>query len=199
MFDWMVEFVRDTGYVGVFLLMLAENLFPPIPSELIMPLAGFNAARGELSLVGVIFAGTLGALAGAFFWYGIGRAFGYARVRWLTERFGRWMTMSPEDLDRARAVFDRHAGKAVFFGRLLPAIRTLISIPAGVSAMSPLAFAFWTTLGTVIWTTFLTVAGYLLESQYEAVSAYVDPVSNVVVVVIVLIYIYRVVTFRARP
>ncbi len=198
MFDFLKEFVQDSGYLGIFLLMLAENLFPPIPSEAIMPLAGFNAAEGHLTLWGVLASGTLGALAGAYFWYVVGRVFGYARLRWLVERYGFIATVTPEELDRARALFERHARKAVFFGRLIPAVRSVISIPAGVAAMPTLTFLFWTLIGTVIWTSFLTFAGYVLHSQFEYVVGWINPVSNAVAVAVVALYLYRLVTGRGR-
>jgi membrane protein DedA with SNARE-associated domain len=196
MFDWITGLVQQTGYWGVFLLMLAENIFPPIPSELIMPLAGFTAARGELNIVYVLIAGTAGSLLGAIAWYYIGRALGLRRVRRLSERHGRWLTLTPDEVDQADRWFRRHGGKAVFFGRLVPAVRTLISVPAGVTRMPLPAFLAWTTVGTALWTALLAGAGYLLESQYERVADYVNPVSNVVFAVLALGYLYRLVTFR---
>ena len=199
MFDWVIKLVGDTGYAGIALLMLAENLFPPIPSELIMPLAGFTAARGELSFLGIVLAGTAGSLAGALFWYEVGRRVGIARLRHWAGRHGRWFTMSPDELDQAVAWFRRHAGPSVLMGRLVPAVRTLISVPAGVSGMQMPAFLAWTTIGTVLWTSFLAGLGYLLEGGYERVADWVNPVSNVVVAALVLVYLYRVVTFRPQP
>ncbi|MFZ1426561.1 MAG: DedA family protein [Geminicoccaceae bacterium] len=196
MFDWITALIAHTGYFGIALLMLAENVFPPIPSELIMPLAGFTAARGELSLAGVLVAGTAGSLAGALVWYEIGRRVGLRRLRRWADRHGRWLTMSPEDLDQAVDWFRRHAGAAVLIGRLIPAVRTLISVPAGVAEMRLPSFLAWTTGGTALWTTLLVAAGYLLEGGYEQVSAWVNPVSNVIVGLIVLGYAYRVATFR---
>src|SRR3546814_5794331 len=129
MFDWIVAAIERTGYLGIALLMLAENLFPPIPSELIMPLAGFTAAQGNLSFPLLVAAGTTGSLLGAVFWYIIGRWLGCDRLKRWADRHGRWMTMSPEDVDKAAEWFGRHAGKAVLFGRLVPAVRTLLSVP----------------------------------------------------------------------
>ena len=196
MFDWITALVSQTGYAGIALLMLAENVFPPIPSELIMPLAGFTAARGELSLVGVIVSGMLGSVAGALVWYEIGRRVGVERLRRLAARHGRWLTMAPEDLDRSVAWFRRHAGLAVLAGRLMPAVRSLISVPAGVAAMRLPVFLAWTTLGTAMWTAVLAVAGYLLEAGYAQVAEWLNPVTSVIVAAIVLGYAYRVATFR---
>jgi membrane protein DedA with SNARE-associated domain len=200
MFDWITGFVARSGYLGVFLLMLAENVVPPIPSELIMPLAGFTAAQGKLSIVLVAVAGTAGSILGALLWYYAGRWLGADRLKRLAARHGRWLTVHPDDVDRARAWFDRHGRKAIFFGRLVPAVRTLISVPAGISGMPLPSFLAWTALGSGIWTGLLAAAGYVLQSQYRLVADYLNPVSTIVVVLMVAWYLYRVVTFRAdRP
>jgi membrane protein DedA with SNARE-associated domain len=196
MFDWITGFVVRSGYVGVFLLMLAENVVPPIPSELIMPLAGFTAARGQLSLIPVILAGTAGSLLGAVLWYIVGKRLGLERLKHLAARHGRWLTLSPDDVDRADDWFRRHGARAVFFGRLIPTVRTLISVPAGIAGMPLRSFLAWSTLGTGLWTALLAGAGYLLQSQYQRVSDYLNPVSTVIVVLIIGWYLYRVVTFR---
>ena len=149
--------------------MFAENVFPPIPSELIMPLAGFLAYQDQMNFVGVVIAGSIGSLAGTYLYYIIARKIGHDRVRHLLEKHGRWLTMSPEDLDRASDWFDRHGNLAVLMGRMVPAIRT------------------------VIWNTLLTGLGYALGSQYDLVADYMNPVSNVVIGALVLTYIYRVI------
>jgi membrane protein DedA with SNARE-associated domain len=198
MFDRITGLVEQTGYLGIALLMLAENVFPPIPSELIMPLAGFAAARGELGMAGVVAAGTAGALAGALFWYGLGRWVGLERLkRWAAEH-GRWLTVSPDDLDRAAAWFGRHGGAAVLVGRLVPAVRTLISVPAGVAGMALPRFLAYSAVGTALWTALLAAAGYLLGEQHQEVGAYLDPVSDAVLALLALGYLYRVATFRRR-
>ena len=198
MFDWITGFVDQTGYIGITLLMLAENVFPPIPSELIMPMGGFIAARGELSVVGVVIAGVIGSLLGALLWYYIGRWVGLERLKRWACKHGRWLTIAPEEVDRVAAWFDRHGGKAVLFGRLIPAVRTLISVPAGVAGMSLPKFLMYSAIGTALWTAVLTAAGYLLADQYHKVGEYIDPVSNVILSLIVLGYLWRVATFRRR-
>lgn len=198
MFDWITQFVETSGYVGIALLMLAENVFPPIPSEVVMPLSGFAAARGDLNLVLVIAAGSLGSLAGAFLWYGLGYWIGVEAVKRFAQKHGRWLTLAPKDVDKADRWFDKHGGKAVLLGRMVPAVRTLISFPAGVAAMSLVPFLLYTALGTVIWTTGLALAGYGLEKEYQAVAGYMKPVSNGVIAVMVIWYLYRVATFRKR-
>ena len=196
MFDKIVEIVSALGYVGVFLLMLLENIFPPIPSELIMPLAGFVAARGDLNFIAVILVGTAGSVVGALPWYYAGAKLGQKRMKHFAERWGHWLTLSPEDVDKASEWFDRHGKGAVFFGRLIPAVRTLISVPAGIAGMSMTKFLIYSTLGSLIWTALLALAGYLLESQYQKVSEYLNPVSTAIVVLMVLYYLYQLIRQR---
>ena len=198
MFDWISGVVDQMGYVGIAFLMFAENIFPPIPSELIMPLAGFNAARGDMTFVGVLVAGTVGAVAGATAWYWIGLKVGARRIRKLAARHGRWLTVSPEEFDTAQDWFDRHGGAAVFIGRLIPTVRTFISVPAGLLPMPLGRFLAYSTGGTLIWNAILTGAGYLLESQYERVQAWLNPISTAVVIIIAGIYLWRVATYRRR-
>ncbi len=202
MFDWITRMVEQTGYLGIAVLMLVENLFPPIPSELIMPLAGFTAARGELSLALVVLAGTAGSVAGALFWYYVGRWLGCERLKRLAARHGRWLTLGPGEIDDAANWFQRHCGASVFFGRLIPAVRTLISIPAGIAGMALVRFLIYSAAGTAIWSAFLAGSGYLLEDQHQKVAGWVNPVSNLVLGAVAVWYVYRVITFRpkeARP
>ncbi|MDT0681358.1 DedA family protein [Roseicyclus sp. F158] len=198
MFDWISSIINAVGSFGVAVLMFVENVFPPIPSELVMPLAGFNAARGDMSIVAVIIMGSLGSLAGAWLWYWIGQKIGMDRLKSLTRKHGRWLTISPDELDQANDWFARHGGEAVLIGRLIPTVRTFISVPAGVSGMPLPRFLAYSAVGTVAWTSLLAVAGYMLETQYERVSAWLNPVSTGVVVIIVAIYLYRVATYRRR-
>ncbi|WP_299648215.1 DedA family protein [uncultured Jannaschia sp.] len=193
MFEWITGVMAAGGYLAVAGLMLLENIFPPIPSEVVMPLAGFLAATGELSFLGVLVAGTVGSVAGATFWYWIGLKLGEDRLRRFTERHGRWLTISPEEVDRASDWFRRHGAWAILIGRILPGLRTLISVPAGVARMPLLPFLFYTTLGSVVWIAGLTVLGYLLEAQYERVAGWLDPVSWVVVGTLVAVYVWRLV------
>jgi membrane protein DedA with SNARE-associated domain len=199
MFDWITDFVKQSGYFGVALLMFTENLFPPIPSELIMPLAGFTSARGDLNIVLAVIAGAGGSLLGAVFWYYVGLWVGGHRLQVWAARHGRWLTLTPQEVDYACVWFNRHGGKAVFVGRLIPAVRTLISVPAGFARMPLLRFLISSTLGTVLWAALLAGAGYLLESQYWKVAEWMNPVANAVIGLLVLWYLYRVVTFRREP
>ncbi|WP_375263198.1 DedA family protein [Palleronia sp.] len=148
MFDWISGIIKQVGYPGIAFLMFAENVFSTIPSELIMPLTGFNAARGEMNVFGVFSAGVIGALAGAHLWYWIAYRVKARRIRRLAARYGRWLTVSPNEFDEAQACFDRHGGTAVLFARLLPTVHTFILVPAGLGPMNPVRFIIFTTAGT---------------------------------------------------
>ncbi|WMS41912.1 DedA family protein [Acuticoccus sp. MNP-M23] len=198
MFDWISALVHQGGYFGIAALMFLENVFPPIPSELIMPMAGFVAAEGGFNLWLAIAAGSLGSLASTLLWYEIGRRFGAERLKRMTFRWGRLLTMTPDEVDRAVDWFARHGGLAVLIGRLVPGVRTLISVPAGMARMPLSRFLAYSALGTVAWGGVLALAGYLLQSQYDRVAGWVNPAANVVVVTIVLIYLYRLATFDRR-
>lgn len=193
---WVIQTISDWGYIGIFMVMLAESLFPPIPSELIIPFAGFAAARGELDLFGVLATATIGAVVGMLPWYYAGRLFGLERVRWLADRFGRVMTLNAQEIDVAVGYFTRFGPIIVLVGRLMPIIRTLISIPAGLARMSLPVFLLASTSGALLWNTVLTLAGYVLHEHYELVEVVLDPLSYVVLALVVLIYLFRVITWK---
>ncbi|MBH9536712.1 DedA family protein [Novosphingopyxis sp. YJ-S2-01] len=197
MFEWITHLLDQLGYVGIALLMLLENVFPPIPSELIMPLAGFDAARGDMNVYLVILSGSIGSVAGALFWYVIGRWIGEDRLKRFASRHGRLLTLNASEIERVNRWFDKHNEKAVLLGRLVPAVRTLISVPAGIFEMSLGRFLIYSTIGTVGWTALLTFGGYMLGDRYELVQTWINPVSNIIVGVIVLAYLYRVMRWRA--
>jgi membrane protein DedA with SNARE-associated domain len=197
--DWVIRVVQRMGYWGIALLTLLENVFPPIPSEVIMPLAGFVSAQGRMSLGWAIAAGSCGSLLGATFWYFVGRKIGRDRLRWWVEAHGKWLTLRTEDIDRAQEWFGRHGGAAVFIGRLVPGLRTWISVPAGLNRMGFWPFALYSAAGTVVWTGFLTVAGYVLENKFEQVDKYVGPVSTALIVLIVVWYLWRLVRQGRQP
>ena len=196
MTDWIINTISQWGYVGIFFVMLAESIFPPIPSELIIPFAGFAAANGDLNFFGVIAAATVGAVVGMLPWYFAGRLFGLKRVRLLADRFGRWLTLNADEIDVAVAFFQRFGPVIVLFGRLMPIIRTLISVPAGLARMPLPVFLFASTAGALIWNTVLTSAGYLLHEHYELVEVILDPLTIIVLALVVVLYLYRLVTWR---
>jgi membrane protein DedA with SNARE-associated domain len=193
MADWVIDIIGRLGYFGVALLMLAENLFPPLPSELIMPFAGFLAARGELNPVLVVLAGAFGSLLGALPWYVLGRRVGADRLKQLAERHGRWIALTPDEIDRGRRLFETKGPMVLVFGRLVPALRTVVALPAGLVKMRPLSFLLWTSVGSTLWTSLLTLAGYLLESQYERIEKWMNPVSTGIFAIIAIWYVVRVI------
>ncbi len=198
MFEKIVDLIAGGGYWGIAALMALENIFPPIPSELIMPFAGFAAARGELTLGGVLLAGMLGSLAGAVPWYFAGRLIGHERLSHLADRHGRWLTMTAADIDKSLATFARHGRKLVLFGRMVPAIRTLISIPAGMAGMQFLPFLMFSAIGSFAWGALLATIGFMLEERYTVVAQYLDPLTKLIVASIVCTYAYRFATFESR-
>ena len=175
--DLIVDAVRTLGPLGVGLLMLLENLFPPLPSELIMPLAGYLSASGDVSLPLVLAAGTIGSLLGATFWYAIGRRVHREKVLDWVDANGRWLTVCSPDIERAERFFQRHGKSSVLLGRLVPVVRTLISLPAGLSRMPAVPFILFSAVGSAVWATALGFAGVLLGRQFPAVGRYVGWVS----------------------
>lgn len=196
MTDFIFRWIEDAGYLGVFALMLLETVFPPIPSEVIMPLAGVVASRGSMALPLVILAGTAGAMVGNLFWYAIAHWFGIKRLQPLIERYGRWLTLDWHEVERVHQLFAKHGGTIVFVGRMLPTLRSLISLPAGLLRMKLLPFLLWSTAGSAIWTAGLATAGWILGSQFERVETVLGPLSVAVIAAGALFYAYRVVTWR---
>jgi membrane protein DedA with SNARE-associated domain len=181
-----VEANPGSGYAAIFAAMFLENLFPPIPSELIMPLGGFYVQQGKLALLPVVLAGLLGTVIGALPWYGIGRLVNEERIEQWLARHGRWIGISPQELHRSRTWFNRHGTALVFWGRLVPGIRTLISVPAGIEMMPLAPFLIWTTAGSLIWTLLLTLAGLLMGESYSKVELWIEPVAKVIKVLLVV-------------
>jgi len=168
------------AYLVIAAAMFLENLFPPLPSELIMPLGGFLVHQGRLDLLPVLLSGLLGSVLGASFWYGVGRWLDEERLQsWLLFR-GRWFGLPPNLLPRSRRWFDRHGVLVVFWGRLIPGIRPFVSLPAGFKLMPAFTFLLWTTAGTGIWVVVLTLAGLALGSAYGQVSAWLGRFSLIV-------------------
>ncbi|HJN33083.1 MAG TPA: DedA family protein, partial [Prochlorococcus sp.] len=193
-----VEANQWMGYGAIFAAMFLENLFPPIPSELIMPLGGFYVQQGQLQFLPVVLAGLLGTLLGALPWYGIGRVINEKRLEVWLSRHGRWIGISPAELARSRRWFNRYGTALVFWGRLVPGIRTLISVPAGIELMPFGPFLIWTTAGSLIWTLLLTLAGLGLGEGYSNVELWIDPVSKVVKVGLVMAVLFALVWLGLR-
>jgi membrane protein DedA with SNARE-associated domain len=198
MSEWIINTMNSLGYGGIALLMFLENLFPPIPSELIMPLAGFTVAQGKMAMLPALGAGIFGTVLGAFPWYYLGKFIDEQRLEHLADKYGKWITVSSTDIKKANTWFTRHGSKAVFLGRLVPGIRTLISLPAGLNAMPLAPFVIYSTLGTTIWTCFLTFAGYKLGANYELVEEYIGPVSKIALVGLTIFFVLWLLRKRFR-
>lgn len=181
---WIRDVVEGLGPFGIAFLIVLENVFPPIPSELVLPLAGFLVSEGRFGFVEVMLASTLGSVIGALILYGVGVAFGEDRLRAFVRRFGRILFISERDVDRAERWFNEHGGKAVFFGRLFPVVRSLISVPAGLARMSLLPFVIYTTLGSSIWNGMLVGGGWVLGTQWETILEYVQLLEYATIAVI---------------
>jgi membrane protein DedA with SNARE-associated domain len=175
------------GYTLIALGMFLENLVPPIPAELIMPLGGFLAHKGQLQLLPVILSGLFGTVLGAWFWYGIGRLINEERLEHLIGRHGRWLGLTPLGLRQSRRWFQRHGAAVVFWGRLVPGVRTLISVPAGIELMPQPGFLVWTTAGSSILVTALALAGKTLGENYGKVVRWMGPISDLVIRSLVVI------------
>ena len=195
MLDWVTNIISSFGYVGIGLLMFLENVFPPIPSELIMPLAGFTVTQGKLSLLFVILAGTLGSVLGALPWYYVGKLVGERRLREWIDKYGKWLTLSGADIDKSKSWLNKYGKATVFFGRLVPGIRTFISVPAGLDNMPLLPFLLYSSVGSLIWTALLTYAGFVLGNNYQQVEKYIAPISGIVIATIM---IYLIISFIRR-
>lgn len=180
---WVIGVMETLGGPGAGMIIALENLFPPIPSELILPLAGFTASRGDMSLLGAILWTTLGSLVGALVLHWLGARLGRERTRAIAAKLP---LVKLSDVDKTEAWFAKHGVKAVFFGRMIPLFRSFISLPAGVERMRLSTFALYTTLGSLIWNTIFVLAGYLLGQHWYLVEQYAGLLSRAVVITAVL-------------
>ncbi|WP_019506169.1 DedA family protein [Pleurocapsa sp. PCC 7319] len=193
MLESIVNIINSLGYLGIALLMALENLVPPIPSEVIMPLSGFAVTQGKLQFIYVVLAGTIGSVLGATPWYFLGKSWGLRRTRKIADRYGKWLTLSGKDVQKAKIWFDGKGYIATAVGRLIPGIRTYISLPAGISKMPLLPFLIYSTAGSIIWVSFLTYAGYILGENYHKIGTYLKPFSTFILILILVISIYWIV------
>lgn len=190
--DIIPDIIEKFGYLGVFLLMLFEAVFPPVPSEIIMPLAGAVAAKHSLTLWGVILSGTLGALLGAVFWFGIAWALGLDRFENFLLRYGRIFTLDERTIRHGRVLFEKYGGVIVGVGRLIPGVRSVISVPAGLVRMRTSTFILYSFAGYLLAVIGLTVAGYLLGARFPVVHQAMGPVSTAILAICLIVYFYRV-------
>jgi membrane protein DedA with SNARE-associated domain len=180
MLQWISGVMDSMSYFGIIFLMFMENVFPPIPSELIMPLAGFSTTKGKMSLIGVSIAGMIGSVLGALPIYYLGKTVGERRLKQWADKYGKWLTISGKDIDKSKKWFGKHGSKAVLIGRVVPGVRSLISLPAGMSGMPLVPFLVYSALGTGAWAFVLALLGRILGNNYEKVSRFLGPVSYLI-------------------
>lgn len=187
MTDWIISIMEQLGYFGIALLMFLDNVFPPVPSEIIMPSAGFAASQGQLSLIGVIVAGSLGSLIAAAALYWIGRKISHEALFNWVDHYGKYLFIKSNDVKKALDWFERYGHRVVFFGRMIPAVRSLISIPAGMSRMPFWKFMSYSALGTIIWTTFLAYVGFYFGNNTELMQQIFSRVGYLIIMICVIV------------
>ena len=183
---WVENIISTMGYPGLYLVMFLENVFPPIPSEVVLPLAGSLTLTGRFTIPVITIVGMLGSLTGAFLFYGLGKWLGELRVRALIAKFGKYALLSTDDLDRSLEWFDKYNDWVIFFSRMVPIVRSLISIPAGIASMNFAKFSFFTILGTALWSFVLSFAGRLLGEQWPLIADFINAYQNVVLVITIV-------------
>jgi len=195
---FIIHIIERGGYLGIAFLMLIENVFPPIPSELIMGLGGVAVARGTMEFWPLLIAGTIGSTLGNYVWFLAGDKWGYQRLRPLTDRWGRWLTVEWRDIERASRFFRRHGQWVVFFLRFSRSLRTMISLPAGLAHMRPGTFLAYTCAGAAVWNVLLIWGGTWLARYFEESQAWLDWIVIVGLALGVLGYLWRVITWKPR-
>lgn len=196
--SWITSIMEQFGYFGIALLILLENVFPPIPSEVILTFGGFMTTKSELTIVGVVIASTIGSVAGAVVLYWIGRILNVDRLERIIEKWGKYLRLTKEDVRKADAWFDKYGPWTVFFCRFIPLIRSLISIPAGMSGMNQWLFLLLTTLGTLIWNLVLVIVGAKVGDNWHQIVNYMDVYSNFMYAIIAIGIIVFIIWFVKR-
>ena len=197
--EMIIEIMNNFGYLGVFLLIAIENVFPPIPSEVILLFGGFMTTFSDMNIVGVIIASTLGSILGAIVLYYIGKILNKERLKKIiTSKPGKILRLKPEDIDKADNWFDTKGNKTVFFCRFVPIIRSLISIPAGMSEMQMKKFLIYTTAGSLIWNAALTIAGSIVGENWTSIVDIMDQYSHIILVLLIIIFIVAVAVFYKK-
>jgi membrane protein DedA with SNARE-associated domain len=183
---WVENIIGTMGYPGLYMVMFLENVFPPIPSEVVLPLAGSLTLTGKFSIPVITIVGMLGSLTGAFLFYGLGKWLGESRVRQIMEKYGKYALLSTDDLDKSLEWFDKYDDWVIFFSRMVPIVRSLISIPAGIASMNFAKFSLYTILGTALWSFVLSFGGRLLGEQWPLIADFINTYQNVVLVLVVI-------------
>ena len=196
---WIIEIMNQFGYLGIFLLIAIENIFPPIPSEVILLFGGFMSTYTNMHIVGIIIASTLGSLVGAYALYFIGKIFNKERLKKIVRgKIGKVLRLKEKDIDMADEWFDKKGNKTVFFCRFIPIVRSLISIPAGMSEMPLGKFTLYTVVGSLIWNTVLSIAGQTVGANWESILAIFEQYSHIAAIVLVILGVGAIVWFYSK-
>lgn len=196
MTQFFLNLLDSGGYLGIFLLMVLENVIPPVPSEVIMGLGGIAVSQGRMQIIPLMLAGTIGSLLGNVFWYEIGYRLGHERFRPVIDRYGRWITVEWRDVESLQRFFVKHGQWVVFLFRFMPIGRTVISIPAGLCRMPRWRFLAWSTAGITVWNAVLVGAGYWLGMRFHDLDRYLGPAATALLVVAALAYGWRVIRWH---
>ncbi|MBP3041184.1 DedA family protein [Bacillaceae bacterium Marseille-Q3522] len=193
--NWITEIMSDYGYWGILFLIALENIFPPIPSEVILTFGGALTATTDMSVLGVVTVSTIGSVIGAIILYGVGAILSVERLEKIIDKWGRILRLTKNDIHKANNWFEKYGVWTVFFCRIIPLLRSLISLPAGMARMNFVVFLIFTTLGTLIWNIFLVNIGAAVGANWETIVEYMDVYSNIVyailaLLVIVVVYLY---------
>ncbi len=187
--NWIIEFMEQFGYLGVFLMIALENVFPPIPSEVVLTFGGFMTTKSDLTVMGVVIAATLGAIAGAIILYLIGLLLNVDQLEKIIDRWGHILKLKKEDIEKADHWFDRYGIWTVFFCRMIPIVRSLISVPAGMARMNMFLFLIFTSLGTLIWNIILVNLGAAFGEAWTKVLEYMSIYSSVFYIIFAILFI----------
>jgi membrane protein DedA with SNARE-associated domain len=196
--DWILNLIEQGGYWGIAFLMVIENVFPPIPSEVIMGLGGVAVARGSMEFWPLLLVGTAGSTLGNYVWFLIGDRLGFHRLQPFVDRWGRWLTLEWQDIEKATAFFRRHGQWIVFALRFSPFLRTMISLPAGLAHMKHWKFLVFTFAGAAVWNTLLILGGHWLADYLTGTKPVMDWIIGTMLAVIIAVYLWRVLRWRAR-
>ena len=197
--NFIIEVMNDFGYIGICLLIMIENLFPPIPSEVILTFGGFMTIDSNLTVLGVIIASTVGSMAGAFALYYIGKILNKDRlIKIVTSKYGKLLRVKPKDIESADNWFDKKGNITVLFCRFIPVVRCLISIPAGMSEMPILKFSIYTLIGSTIWNTVLVCVGAFAGNYKDKIISMIDSASHIILILIFVVFVIGVIWFYKK-
>jgi membrane protein DedA with SNARE-associated domain len=193
--EWIISFMEEFGYWGIFLMIMLENIFPPIPSEIVLAFGGFMTTKTDITVIGVIISSTLGAVVGALILYYLGKLLNFERLEKIVDRWGYLLRTKKEDVHKANQWFERYGVWTVFFCRMVPILRSLISIPAGMSRMNLPIFLVFTTIGSAIWNTILVNIGAALGAQWSKVLEYMSVYQDIIIVILGILAVVFVIWF----